>query len=213
MSSRPGATVDTSFRKSGIVIQPDMPICQTDLPLDWYQEAFKPYAEEYLALPDRRPETVFGYMDRHLKPALDHFGDSLLLLAHFYMGGEIVKLVERYGDDHYRIVMAVAGYGENDLSIEVHNQTLIISGKLTKRDEGLEYLHRGISEQDFSRKFQLAEYVKVADAHLEDGLLTIDLERIVPEEMKPRKIRIETGTPKSLAAKAKKMLGSKDKAA
>ncbi|NNE42861.1 MAG: hypothetical protein HKN12_01510, partial [Gemmatimonadetes bacterium] len=75
---------------SGILIQPDMPICQTDLPLDWYQEEFKPYAEEYLALPDRTPETVLPWMDGYIHPALDHFGPSLMLLAHYYMGGEIV---------------------------------------------------------------------------------------------------------------------------
>ncbi|MED6335997.1 MAG: quinolinate synthase NadA [Planctomycetota bacterium] len=76
---------------------PGIPLCQTDLPLDWYQEEFRPYAEEYLALPDRNPETVLPWLDAYARPALDHFGDSLLLLAHFYMGGEIVKLVERYG--------------------------------------------------------------------------------------------------------------------
>jgi len=82
---------------SGIVLRPDLPICQTDLPLDWYQEEFKPYAEEYLALPDRKPGTVLPWLDRYAIPARDHFGESLLLLAHFYMGGEVVKLVERYG--------------------------------------------------------------------------------------------------------------------
>ena len=92
-----GRAVDQSIRSSGITLQPDMPICQSDLPLDWYQEEFKPYAEEYLALPDRTPETVLPWLDAYVKPALDHFGDSLMLLAHFYMGGEIVKLVERYG--------------------------------------------------------------------------------------------------------------------
>ncbi|HIL36257.1 MAG TPA: hypothetical protein EYG26_02125, partial [Planctomycetes bacterium] len=74
-----------------------MPICQTDLPLGWYSPEFKPYAEEYLALKDRTPETVLPWLDGYLQPALEHFGDSLLLLAHYYMGGEIVKLVERYG--------------------------------------------------------------------------------------------------------------------
>jgi quinolinate synthase len=89
--------LDRSIRSSGIRLQPDIPICQTDLPLDWYQEDFKPYAEEYLALPDRRPETVLRWMDGYMHPALDYFGPQLMLLAHYYMGGEIVKLVERYG--------------------------------------------------------------------------------------------------------------------
>lgn len=95
--SRQPVTLDRSMQSSGIAITPGMAICQTDLPLDWYQEEFKPYAEEYLALPDRTPESVLPWMDRYILPALDHFGDKLMLLAHFYMGGEIVKLVERYG--------------------------------------------------------------------------------------------------------------------
>jgi quinolinate synthase len=89
--------VDRSIRRSGIRIEPDIPICQTDLPLDWYQEEFKPYAEEYLALPDRKPETVLPWMDRYIQPVLSELGSDLMLLAHYYMGGEIVKLVERFG--------------------------------------------------------------------------------------------------------------------
>ena len=81
----------------GFVLRPSIPICQTDLPLDWYQEEFKPYAEEYLALPDRTPETVLPWMDGYIRPALDALGPHVMLLAHYYMGGEIVKLVERYG--------------------------------------------------------------------------------------------------------------------
>lgn len=96
-------------RPSGIVLRPEIPLCQTDLPLDWYQEEFKPYAEEYLALPDRKPGTVLPWLDRYAIPAVDHFGPSLLLLAHFYMGGEIVKLVERYGGriaDSYQLALS-----------------------------------------------------------------------------------------------------------
>lgn len=92
-------TEDRSIRSSGIVLEPGIPICQMDLPLDWYQEEFKPYAEEYLALPSRTPDVVLPWMDSYIRPALDHFGPKLMLLAHFYMGGEIVKLVERYGGD------------------------------------------------------------------------------------------------------------------
>ena len=88
-SSAPTAT--------GLLLQPDVPVCQQDLALDRYDEHFKPYAEEYLALPNRLPETILGWLDRYVEPARDHFGDALLLLSHFYMGGEIVKLVERYG--------------------------------------------------------------------------------------------------------------------
>jgi len=74
-------STDSSSFPSGLRIVPDMPICQQDLPLDWYQEEFKPYAEEYLALPDRLPETVLPWMDGYIKPALEHFGPSLMLIG------------------------------------------------------------------------------------------------------------------------------------
>jgi len=106
---------------SGLVIRPGMPICQQDLPLDRYQEEFRPYAEEYLALPDRLPETVLPWMDGYLEPALEHFGDKLLLLAHYYMGGEIVKLVERYGGrvaDSYELALAARGHSNAEHVVE-----------------------------------------------------------------------------------------------
>lgn len=98
----------TAIAPTGLRLEADLPLCQTDLPLDWYQEEFRPYAEEYLALPDRKPATVLAWMDRYVLPARDHFGDALLLLAHFYMGGEIVKLVEHYGGavaDSYQLAL------------------------------------------------------------------------------------------------------------
>ncbi len=100
--------LDRSMASSGIQLTPGMPICQTDLPLDWYQDELKPYAEAYLALPDRTPETVLPWMDSFIVPALATLGDSVMLLAHFYMGGEIVKLVERYGGfiaDSYQLAL------------------------------------------------------------------------------------------------------------
>ncbi len=112
---------DRSFRPTGIEIQPDMPLCQTDLPLDWYQEEFKPYAEEYLALPDRLPGTVLPWMDRYMEPALAHFGDDLILLAHYYMGGEIVKVVERYGGhvaDSYALALQTRRRPQTRLFVE-----------------------------------------------------------------------------------------------
>jgi len=113
--------LDRSMRSSGITLTPGMAICQTDLPLDWYQEEFKPYAEEYMALPDRTPETVLPWMDRYMIPALDHFGDELMLLAHFYMGGEIVKLVERYGGqiaDSYALALQAVRHPEKKVFVE-----------------------------------------------------------------------------------------------
>jgi quinolinate synthase len=113
--------IDRSVRSSGLAIRPDLPICQTDLPLDWYQEEFKPYAEEYLALPDRKPETVLPWMDGYLRPALRALEGQLMLLAHYYMGGEIVKLVERYGGvvaDSYQLALLAVEHPHRKLFVE-----------------------------------------------------------------------------------------------
>jgi quinolinate synthase len=102
-------------------LRPELPLCQTELPLDWYQEEFRPYAEEFLALPDRRPATVLAWLDRYVKPAQAHFGDQLLLLAHFYMGGEIVKLVEHYGGavaDSYQLALQARDHPEKKVIVE-----------------------------------------------------------------------------------------------
>ncbi len=110
-----------AIASSGIVLQPELPICQTDLPLDWYQSEFKPYAEEYLSLPDRKPATILPWLDRYALPALDHFGPSLLLLAHFYMGGEIVKLVERYNGkvaDSYALALQASRNPTKSIIVE-----------------------------------------------------------------------------------------------
>ena len=119
MSSAPD--IDRSLRSSGIVIRPGIPVCQSALPLDWYQEEFKPYAEEYLALPDRTPETVLPWMDGYIRPALALLGPELMLLAHYYMGGEIVKLVERYGGhiaDSYELARQTLLHPEKKLFVE-----------------------------------------------------------------------------------------------
>jgi len=112
------------FEKSmvaGIRIIPDIPICQQDLALDWYQPEFAPYAEEYLALPDRLPETVLPWMDRYIRPALATLGDRVMLLAHYYMGGEIVKLVERYGGrvaDSYQLALQAVQHRDVQIFVE-----------------------------------------------------------------------------------------------
>ncbi len=121
IKSKRSVSLDTSMKSSGIALTPGMNICQTDLPIDWYQDAFKPYVEEYLALPDRKPETVLPWMDRYIMPALDHFGDKLMLLAHYYMGGEIVKLVERYGGriaDSYELALQAERRPEVEIFVE-----------------------------------------------------------------------------------------------
>ncbi len=117
----PAASPHDAPRSSGIRLEPRVPICQTDLPLDWYQEEFRPYAEEYLALGDRTPETVLPWMDGYLRPALRELGGELMLLAHYYMGGEIVKLVERYGGhiaDSYALAMQAVRHPEKKIFVE-----------------------------------------------------------------------------------------------
>ncbi len=117
----PRAEVDRTMRSSGIQLEYGMPLCQTDLPLDWYQAEFQPYAEEYLDLPDRTPRTVLPWMDRYIVPALEHFGGRLMLLAHYYMGGEIVKLVERYGGriaDSYALALEAERHPEVEVIVE-----------------------------------------------------------------------------------------------
>jgi molecular chaperone IbpA len=100
--------------------------------------------------------------------------------------------IELLGDDKYRITMAVAGFGQDNIEITVQENTLIVSGKNdTPKDEAeRKFLHKGISERSFERKFQLGDNVKVLAADMEHGLLHIDLERIIPEAEKPRKITI-----------------------
>jgi len=99
--------------------------------------------------------------------------------------------IERLGESEYRITMAVAGFGDDELNVEVKEQTLTVRGeKRQDKDAGGQYLHRGIAQRSFERRFQLADFVEVAGADLRDGLLHVDLVRNVPERMKPRTIAI-----------------------
>lgn len=121
--------------------------------------------------------------------------------------------IEKLGEDAYRVTLAVAGFARDELSIEVRENVLAITGK-KNGGNGANYLHRGIGGRDFLRKFHLADYVEIAGANLADGLLSVDLAREIPEEMKPRRIEIESGAPKGLVAKAKKLIeGASEKAA
>jgi len=100
--------------------------------------------------------------------------------------------IERTGEDAYRISMAVAGFSEDEISIEAHRNVLTIKGEKgeAEADEGSELLYRGIASRAFERRFQLADHVEVQGAQLKNGLLHIDLKRNIPEEMKPRRIAI-----------------------
>ncbi|WP_028116893.1 Hsp20 family protein [Ferrimonas senticii] len=98
-----------------------------------------------------------------------------------------IELVEQ---DRYRITMAVAGFTEDELDIEVEGDTLRVEGNRSKGESERKFLHQGIAERNFKRRFRLADHVKVLDAQLQNGLLNIELVREVPEAMKPRKINI-----------------------
>lgn len=112
--------------------------------------------------------------------------------------------IEQVGEDRYSITMALAGFSEDDLALTVHEGTLAVKstrGEADGRNESHKFLHRGIAARAFERKFQLAEHVEVVGAELENGLLRIDLERVVPEEKRPR--TIEIGAPRQIEGKAK----------
>jgi molecular chaperone IbpA len=112
--------------------------------------------------------------------------------------------IEKVGEEAYRITMAVAGFGEDDLSIVAQGNSLVIAGK-QKREEkkASDYLYRGIAGRAFERRFQLADHIKVTGAEIANGLLHVDLVREVPEAMKPRTIKVGSATPKQvLDAKA-----------
>jgi molecular chaperone IbpA len=110
--------------------------------------------------------------------------------------------IERTDETHYRISVAVAGFADKDLSVEVRDGVLTLTGK-REDAEKQGYLYQGIAGRAFERRFQLAEHVEVRAAKLENGLLHVDLERIVPEEKKPRRIAINAPELKTIDAQAR----------
>ena len=104
--------------------------------------------------------------------------------------------IETTGENAYRIEIAVAGFTPDELNIEVKENLLTVTGRKTANDDQPQktYLHRGLAERDFERRFQLADYVVVTDANLSNGLLSIALKRELPEALKPRRIEIGTGS-------------------
>ena len=100
--------------------------------------------------------------------------------------------IEKSGEDSYRITMAVAGFTPTEISITAQHNLLLVAGA-KQGDDGGVYLHRGIAARGFERRFELADFVKVTGASLDNGLLSIDLTREVPEAMKPRRIDIQVG--------------------
>lgn len=110
--------------------------------------------------------------------------------------------IERTGENQYRITMAVAGFTQADISIEVKEQALAVKAEKKPEDTERHYLHRGIAQRGFERRFQLADHVEVKGADLKDGLLHIDLVRNLPERMRPRTIAIGAASPKEIAGAA-----------
>ncbi len=102
--------------------------------------------------------------------------------------------IETTGENEYRIELAVAGFKPEELNVEVKENTLTVAGRKTANDDNKRYLHRGLAERNFERRFQLADYVFVTDAQLADGLLSISLKRELPEAMKPRRVEIKSSS-------------------
>jgi len=104
--------------------------------------------------------------------------------------------LEKDGEDGYRITLAVAGFRPDEIEVVAQQNQLIVTGRKDGQDNDEDrYLHRGISARAFERRFQLADFIQVRSAEFENGLLSIVLEREIPEAMKPRKIEIGTGGP------------------
>lgn len=98
--------------------------------------------------------------------------------------------IELLETDKYRITMAVAGFDEDEISVETEQNTLTISASKQDKETERKYLHRGIAERDFKRQFRLEDHVRVVSASMQNGLLHVELQREIPETMKPRRIAI-----------------------
>ena len=109
--------------------------------------------------------------------------------------------IEKTGEDSYTLVMAVAGFGPNDIELTVHENTLTVAGKAAQpQEETRRLLYRGIAGRAFERRFVLADHMVVDGANLENGLLHVSLRRVLPEALKPRRIAVQGAAPKAIAA-------------
>lgn len=111
--------------------------------------------------------------------------------------------IERTDENAYRIELAVAGFRPDELTIEVKENLLTVTGRKAANDDARKFLHRGLAERNFERRFQLADYVIVTDAALDNGLLSVSLKRELPEALKPRTIAIYTSGETLIEAKGK----------
>ncbi|QKR99612.1 Hsp20 family protein [Sphingomonas sp. CL5.1] len=103
--------------------------------------------------------------------------------------------IVREGEDSYRITLAIAGFAPDEIEVVAQQNQLTVTGKRAGDDDQRDYLHRGIATRAFERRFQLADFIEVGQARFENGLLSIELRRVVPEAMKPRRIEIGGGDP------------------
>ena len=115
-------------------------------------------------------------------------------------------------EDHYRIVMAMAGFSRDQLKVVAQENNLLVKGETKQESPDTEYLHKGIAARSFEKTFQLADYIKVKNVHLKNGLLTLELEREVPEESKPRCIEIVDDASMDMDAGVKTVAAKKEKA-
>ncbi len=133
----------------------------------------------------------------------DRFANLMDEAMRVEQGGYPPYNIELVEEDRYRITMAVAGFSAAELDLEVEGDTLRIEGTKTRGEDSRKFLHQGIAERNFKRRFRLADHVKVVNADMQDGLLHVELVREVPEALKPRKISIgDNRTPEVLEAKA-----------
>ncbi len=111
--------------------------------------------------------------------------------------------IELTGEDQYRITMAVAGFSQDELNIEVNQNNLIVSASKQPEQKDRTYLHQGIAARGFERRFQLADHVQVLSAAYENGLLHIDLQKVIPESLKPRTVPIAVASQERLVPQSK----------
>jgi molecular chaperone IbpA len=112
--------------------------------------------------------------------------------------------IEKLSDDRYRITLAVAGFGPNDIDITARQNMLVITGRKSEnRNKDGNYLHMGIATRAFERRFELADFVRVDAADMKDGLLSVELLREIPDAMKPRKVEIRTGEARTIEGESR----------
>jgi molecular chaperone IbpA len=124
----------------------------------------------------------------------DRLADLLDAASHESATGYPPYNIERTAENEYRIEIAVAGFKRDELTIDVKESVLTVQGRKAANDQERRFVHRGLAERNFERRFQLAEYVVVTEANLADGLLSVSLKRELPEALKPRRIEIGTGS-------------------